>query len=64
MFNSAIEFQKSARFTFCASRCRIEDGALRYAIEDQRQAAHEYRMARAYMGVTKGDVKRAEQPEQ
>lgn len=58
---TAIAFQRSARFTHCVARAHMQNGAVRYAKEDQQRAAHDYRMARAYMGITNGDVKKAQQ---
>lgn len=57
---AAIERQNRARWAYLASRCHIADSRMHTAVTTQLEAAHNYRMARAWMGITKGDVKNAE----
>lgn len=60
MNEMAVKFQEAARINWHVMRLQIHAGATRYATDMQDNLAHQYRMARAYMGITKGDVKKAE----
>lgn len=57
----AIQYQEDARMLYHSAPYHVATGEPWCDIEDQAHAAHCYRMARAYMGVTNGDVKKAEQ---
>lgn len=58
----AMHFQEKARLAHGDSRYRITMGTNALAKRSQERSAYLYRVARAWMGVTNGDVKKADQP--
>ena len=58
---TAIDCQLGARIDYCVMRLHVECGNDKRAKQMQEELSLSYRFARAYMGVTNGDVKKAEQ---